>query len=149
MEERERERAALLMKDNIRLLTSYLLQGQWRRSGQRATLVYLATHRALLLLIFADGGVVHHDQIGVLAIPHTPENILGKPEIENMREQKIFFFFSVYWYSHQSVHQQIFPSVLIAPVNSWRLFIGCGLMQQKLHYVWMDAVPFCRAARQI
>lgn len=55
----------------------------------------------------------------------------------------------VYWYSHQSVHPQIFPSGLIALVNSWRLFICCRLMQPKSHYVWMDAVPFCRAARQI
>lgn len=144
MEERER----LFMKDNIRLLTPYLLQGQWRRSGQGVTLVYLATCCALLLLISEDGGVVHHGQIRVLAIPQTRKNILCNREIENMREQKIIFLM-VYWYSHQSVHPLFFSSVLIALVNSWRLFICCGLMQQKSHYVWMDAVPFCRAARQI
>lgn len=55
----------------------------------------------------------------------------------------------VYRYSHQSAHPQIFPSVLIALVNSWMLFICCRLMQSKSHYVWMDAVPLCRAARQI
>lgn len=53
--------------------------------------------------------------------------------------------FSVY--GHQSVHPQIFPSVAL--VYSWRLFICCRLMQLKSHYVWMDTVPFCRAARQI
>jgi len=52
-------------------------------------------------------------------------------------------------YSHQSAHPQIFPSVLIALVNSWGLFICGRLMQLKSHYVWMDADPFCRAARQI
>lgn len=60
MEERERKSAALLMKDDIRPLTSYLLQGQWRRSGRGAALVYLAAHTALLLLILANGGAVHH-----------------------------------------------------------------------------------------
>lgn len=70
---------------------------------------------------------------------------------DNKREKKedILGFFTVYWYSHQSVHPQIFPSVLIAPLNSWRLFICCRLMQPKSHYVWMDAVPFCRACGQI
>lgn len=64
---------------------------------------------------------------------------------EKGTEEDIF----VYWCSHQSVHPQIFPRVLIALVNSWRLFICCRLMQLKSHYVWMDVVPFCRAARQI
>lgn len=68
-------------------------------------------------------------------------------ETDNRRGQKKRFF--VYWHSHHSVHQQIFPSVLIALVNSWSLFIYCSLMQLKSHYVRMDAVPFCRAARQI
>lgn len=48
------------MKDDTRQLTSYLLQRQWRRSGQGPTLVCLAAHSALLLLVLADGGVVHH-----------------------------------------------------------------------------------------
>ena len=74
--ERERTSAALLMKDGIRPLTSHLLQGQWRRSGQGATLEYLAAHPALLLLIFADGGVVHHGEMRVLAISQTWENVL-------------------------------------------------------------------------
>lgn len=68
-------------------------------------------------------------------------------ETDNSRGQKKRF--TVYWHSHQSVHPQIFPSILIALVNSWSLFIYCRLMQLKSHYVWMDAVPFCRAARQI
>lgn len=69
--EKERESAALLMKDDSCPLTSYLLQGQWRWSGQRATLVYLAAHSALVLLILADGGVVDHSKIWVLAISQT------------------------------------------------------------------------------
>ncbi|TNN87661.1 hypothetical protein EYF80_002008 [Liparis tanakae] len=36
--------------------------GQRRRSGQGATLVDLAAHAALLLLISVDGGVVHHGE---------------------------------------------------------------------------------------
>lgn len=55
----------------------------------------------------------------------------------------------VYWHSHPAAHPQIFPSVLIALVNSRSLFIYCWLMQLKSHYVWMDGVPFCRAAIQI
>lgn len=62
------------------------------------------------------------------------------------REGDIFFIYSL-WY--QSVHPQIFPSVLIALLYSWRLFICCRLMQPKSHYVWMDAVLFCGAWRQI
>lgn len=78
MEESERKSAALLMRDVSRPLTSYLLQGQWRRSGQGATLEGLTAHSALLLLIFADGGVVHHGQVRVLAISQTRENVLGE-----------------------------------------------------------------------
>lgn len=69
-----------------------------------------------------------------------------KTEIDNRRGQKKRLFCLLV---QPSVHPQIFPSVLIALVNSWRLFICCRLMQPKSHYVWMDAVPFCRAARQI
>lgn len=49
-------------------LTSYLLQGQRRRSGHGAAFKNLVTHSALLLLVFADGRVVDHGQLRVLSI---------------------------------------------------------------------------------
>lgn len=66
------------MRDSHRSLTSYLLQWQWRRPGRAATLVRLVAHPALLLLVFADGGVVHHGQVRVLAISQTQEDVLGE-----------------------------------------------------------------------
>lgn len=65
------------MRTSARLTASYLLQGQGGRPGLRATLVHLAAHVALLLLVFAYGGVVHHGQVGVLAVPQTREDVLG------------------------------------------------------------------------
>lgn len=59
------------MRNTVCLLTSYLLQGQWGRSGHGAALVHLTAHSALLLLVLADGGVVHHGQMRVLAISQT------------------------------------------------------------------------------
>lgn len=59
--ERRRKSSGLLMKDDHSPLTSYLLQGQWRRSGLGAALVCLVAHSALFLLALADGGVMHHD----------------------------------------------------------------------------------------
>lgn len=66
------------MRDSIRPMTSYLLQRQWRRPGLGATLVDLAAHEALLLLVFADGGVVHHGQVRFLAVSQTREDVLGE-----------------------------------------------------------------------
>lgn len=66
------------MRDSIRPMATYLLQGQWRRPGLGATLVHLAAHVALLLLVFADGGVVHHGQVRVLAVSQTREDVLGE-----------------------------------------------------------------------
>lgn len=66
------------MRDSLRPLASYLLQRQWRRPGRAATLVRLAARLALLLLIFADGGVVHHGQVRVLAVSQTREDVLGE-----------------------------------------------------------------------
>lgn len=68
--------AALLMKHITHQLTSHLLQRQRWRSGQGAALEHMGAHGALLLLVFAYGGVVHHDQEGVVAVPQTGENVL-------------------------------------------------------------------------
>lgn len=57
-------------------LTSHLLQGQRRWSGQGATLEHLRAQGALLTLVLADGGVVHHGQERVFAIPQAGENVL-------------------------------------------------------------------------
>lgn len=58
--------------------SSYLLERQRRRPAVGATPVGLAAHVALLLLVLADGGVVHHGQVGVLAVPQTREDVLGE-----------------------------------------------------------------------
>lgn len=68
--------AALLIKRITHRLTSHLLQWQRRRSGQGAALEHMGAHGPLLLLVFAYGGVVHHDQEGVVAVPQTGENVL-------------------------------------------------------------------------
>lgn len=78
------------MRDSHRSLTSYLLQRQWRRPGRAATLVHLAAHPALLLLVFADGGVVHHCQVRVLAISQTQEDVLGEKKKQGGKGR--FFF---------------------------------------------------------
>lgn len=132
------------MHDHILPLTSHLLEGQRRRPRQGAAPVDLAAHEALILLVLDYGGVVHHGEVGVLAVPQTGEDVLVQRRRDRGRERG-FTGAAI----SQSVHPQIFASVLIALVNSCRLFICCRLMQPKSHYVWMDAVPFCRAARQI
>lgn len=123
--------AAPLMKHIILRLTSHLLQRQRRRSGQGAALEHMGAHGALLLLVFAYGGVVHHDQEGVVAVPQTGENVL-----KERREARDFFqcFAGISRFT-----PQIFPSVPIAPLNSCRLFVCCRLMQLKSHYARMDA----------
>lgn len=73
------------MKNITRRLTSHLLQWQRRRSGQGAGLEHLGAHGALLRLVFAYGGVVHHDQEGVVAVPQTGENVL-KERKENKKK---------------------------------------------------------------
>lgn len=64
-------------------LYSHLLQWQRRRFGYRAALVHLAAHSALLLLIFGDGGVVHHGKVGVLAVSQTREDVLRRETRED------------------------------------------------------------------
>ena len=57
--------------------SAYLLQGQWWRSGGGgAALGDLAPGTALLLLVGFDSGVVHHGQLGVLAVPQAREDVL-------------------------------------------------------------------------
>lgn len=67
-----------MLRDSIHLMPFYLLQRQWRRPGLGAALVHLAAHLALLLLVFADGRVVHHGQERVLAVSQTREDVLGE-----------------------------------------------------------------------
>lgn len=64
-------------------LTSHLLHGQRRGSGQGATLEHLCAQGALLTLVLADGGVVHHGQEWVFAIPQTGENVLKDRKEKN------------------------------------------------------------------
>lgn len=68
----------VFVKDTKCPLTSYLLDRQRRRSGQGATLAHLITHPPVLLLILADGGVVHHGEMRILASSQTRENVLGE-----------------------------------------------------------------------
>lgn len=75
--------AALLMKHITRRWTSHLLQWQRWRSGQGAALEHMGAHGPLLLLVFAYGGVVHHDQEGVVAVPQTGENVLKERKEKN------------------------------------------------------------------
>lgn len=105
-------------------LTSHLLQGQRRRSGQGATLEHLRAQSALLTLVLADGGVVHHGQKWVFSIPQTGENVLkqSKPN-GGMNERKAV--------SCSAVRPQMLPSV---QMHSCRLFICSRLMQPKSHY---------------
>lgn len=110
----------------------------------------MGAHGALLLLVFAYGGVVHHDQEGVVAVPQTGENVL-KERREKKKEERYIkarhFFQCLAGISRFT--PQIFPSVPIAPLNSCRLFVCCRLMQLKSHYARMDAAPFCRAGGPI
>lgn len=58
----------------------------------------MGAHGALLLLVFANGGVVHHDQEGVVAIPQTGENVLKetKGKKKSGEIHKSLMFLSVF-----------------------------------------------------
>lgn len=64
-------------------MTSHLLQGQRRGSALGATLKHLRAQGALFTLVLADGGVVHHGQEWVFAIPQTGENVLKARKEKN------------------------------------------------------------------
>lgn len=112
-------------------MTPHLLQGQRRGSGEGATLKHLRAQGALLTLVLADGGVVHHGQERVLAIPQAGENILKQ---QKKKKQKTNQGGLGGWTKGR-------PFVAVpcgrrcSPVHSCRLFICSRLMQAKSHYV--------------